>query len=409
MSNHESCLFQSQVRRTPALDREIRRGCFYCNPWLSGAHLTLILIFLWFFFEMVLHMDAMDTYAITVPFMVVLWLAFEIIRRLTSRSENLPEEAISFYPDEIRAGPDLVLSYDRITAVWETRHLILCLTRDRTLIPVSKDSLSGTREDFLTFLLPKCTSLALKKVLSPRPGQFLHILKYAVMALSLAVAILFHPWIQMENIARGRIHNHMPVAQILEQLADFGITDDGCEAVHNLDNPLAYLPHTKLEKMLMVLGSGSTDPDTGHWFPAETGLFFTPYGGEGLYSKTMYTKVLHGIDTMCGDAVVIEDIVEDHSGAGEDIRRGEIVVHFTLNGTPQTIVAGAPASGLDWLHLKFFELVGSMIEASTGKNLCFCAYQDTALFIFLGDDQDASDFTRHTGLFATTRIKDLIA
>lgn len=408
MKSDQTYRFRSDIPWVRKLQKEYVNGCRYANPILLILYLALIAIILWFSYEMLLVLGAVEHYAILIPFVALVWCLYEGIPLFTgSRCRRPGYDSVLFYDDEILTSdaenaPVSTIPYGSIRAVYETKHLFLFALKRNEFLVADKGSFTGSREDFLTFLLPRCTSMHQKKVKSCKPGQILGFIKWAVILILLFLSIIIHPWIQIPQRIQGVLHNGVPAQQMLEELEFFGISGVDPSQVKGLDNPLAYLPNSKLEHLLLTMSAGSFDEETGIWTPAETGVFYTKYWGND--SETMYTILLQGISAMTRGAVVIENIVEDHSGVDRETDTGRISVYFLLNGSPKALETNFSKGsyGED-----VFQILGDMVFDASGKQLYMADWDYTGCFFFLGDAQWAQSFSARTGMRLVTNLYDL--
>lgn len=408
MKSDQTYRFRSDVPWDRKLQKEYYNGCRHANPILLILDLALIAIVLWFSYEMILVLGAVDRYAIVIPFIVLVWSLYEGIPIFTGSRRRRPGyDSVAFYDDEILTSdaenaPVSTIPYSSIRAVYETKTLFLCALKRNAFLMVDKGSFTGSREDFLAFLLPRCTSMRQKKAKSCKPGQILDCIKWTVVLIPLLLSVMVHPWIQIPQRIQGLLHNGIPAQQMLEELESYGISGVDPSQTKALDNPLVYLPNSKLENMLLTMSTGSHNDETGVWIPAETGVFYTDYWGND--SKTMYTTLLRGISAMSRGTVVIKNIVEDHSGVDWEAGTGRISVDFLLNGSPKTLETNFSKGsyGVD-----AFQLLGDMVFDASGKHLYMADLDFSGCFFFLGDEQWAQAFSTRTGMRLVTNLYDL--
>ena len=118
----------------------------------------------------------------------------------------------------------------------------------------------------------------------------------------------------------------------------------------------------------------------------------------------MYTDFLRGIAAMSRGEITIDNIREDHSNADWDAWEGTVTVDFSLNGNQQSLEAVFYG---EWYDEQTFNTLNAMILEATGKQLYFADFEDTACFLFLGDDAWADAFARRTGLEISSDINDI--
>lgn len=316
-------------------------------------------------------------------------------------------DAVLFYDDHIltlekESGNKATILYENIRSVSETENLLLLAMRFGTYLMVDKRGLSCTKEELGQLLYEKCPRLRHKKVRSNKWGVILRRTAWAVVLISFLIALYFHPALQINKRVQGQIHNGMKLSEISAELETFGLTPMTETELVTTENSLFYLSDDKLTHLLYCMGAGQRDYDTGAFTPAETGVFFSYYWAE--HPETMYTDLLSGIAAMSRGELVIGNIKEDQSNTDWHAWEGTITVDFTLNGSAQTL--NAVFYG-EWYDEQTFNVLNDMVLEATGKQLYFADFEDTACFIFLGDEAWADTFSKRTGLKISSNINDI--
>lgn len=412
--------FRSDFYHDLKLQKECNRGSLDGNLFFRGMYLMLTATLIWFFWQMVIALDAPEEYAKTLPGIVAIWLMVEGIRLFSLRGGGIhykrslmlnggkpTHDSVLFLDDciltlEQESGNKAALQYDTVRVVYETENLLLLGMKYSVFLIVDKRTLTGTREEFGQFLYEKCPKLRHKKVRNCKTGRLINAIKWAVILLSILTALFFHPWLQINSRIQGQIHNGMSAHEIITELSSFGITVPESLSEADVDSEFWIFDMTKLESLLFQAGLGVHDYEAGSWTPAETGVFFTYYWG--TYPETMYTDLLRGIDALSHGALVIENIREDQSGADWANYDGSIAVDFTLNGTPQHLDA---VFYQEWYDEQTFNTLNDMILEATGKQLFFADYQDVGCFVFYGDTDWANAFAKRTGFEISSDINDI--
>lgn len=420
MDTTENCRFRSDFYHDLKLHQEFNRGTRDTRLFFRFVYLYIIAIFIWCFWYMVIHMEMPGIYANTALFICGIWVMVEVIwffmargggvhykRSLMLNGGQPTNDAVLFCDDHIitleqETGNKATILYENIRAVTETEHLLLLALRHSTYLMVDKRGLSCTKEDLGQFLYEKCPRLRNKKVRTSKWGIILRRIVWAVVGITFLLSLYFHPWLQIDKCIRGQIHNGMSLTKIAEELKTYGIGSLSDEELENADTGLFFLSGSKLEHLLYVLGAGDRDYDTGSFIPAETGVFFSYYWAE--YPEAMYDDFLRGVAAMSRGEIVIDNIQEDHSNADWTGYDGTITVDFTLNGKEQTMEA---VFYREWYDEQCFNTLNAMIKEATGKQLYFVDFEDTACFIFLGDESWAQSFEKRTGLEISSDINDI--
>jgi len=420
MELNETCRFRSDFYHDLKLHKEFNRGSRDARLFYRLIYLYIIGIFIWMFWYMVIRMGMPEIYANTAMFSCGIWFLVEVIwffmtrgggihykRNLMLNGGKPTNDAVLFCDDHIltlekESGNKATILYDNIRTACETENLLLLGMRYGTYLMVDKRNLTGTREELGQFLYEKCPKLRNKKVRTNKWGEILRRIAWAVVAISFLIALFFHPWLQINKRVQGQIHNGMALTEIAAELERFGIGSLPPETLESADSGLFYLSDSKLEHLLYVLGVGERDYDTGSFIPAESGVFFSYYWAEN--PETMYADFLRGIAAMSRGQLIIENIIEDQSRTDWNAWEGTITVDFTLNGKEQTLDAVFYG---EWYDQQTFNALSAMILEATGKQLYFADFEDTACFIFLGDETWADAFAKRTGLEISSDINDI--
>lgn len=412
--------FRSDFYHDLKLHQEFNRGTRDTRLAYRLLYLYIIGIFIWFYWYMVIRMELPEIYANATMICCGIWVLVEFLWFLMTRGggvhykRNLmltggkpTNDAVLFCDDHIvtlekEFGNKATILYDNIRTVSETEHLLLLRMRYGTYLMVYKPGLSCTKDELGQFLYEKCPKLRRKKVRTSKWGVILRHAAWAVVLISFFIALYFHPWLQLNKRLHGQIHNGMELSEISTELERFGLTPLPDTELVTTENGLFYLSNDKLTHLLYCMGSGVRDYDNGAFDPAENGVFFCYYWSE--FPDTMYTDLLRGISAMSRGEIIIENITEDHSAADWDAWDGTIAVDFTLNGTHQHLDAVFYG---EWYDEQTFNTLNAMVKEATGKQLYFADFEDTACFMFLGDDTWANSFAKRTGLELSPDINDI--
>lgn len=420
MELEQEIRFRSDFYHDLKLQKECNRGSLDGNLFFRGMYLTLTAILVWFFWQMVVVLDAPKEYAKSIPGIIAIWLMVEGIRLLSLRGGGIhykrslmlnggkpTHDSVLFLDEGIltleqESGNKTTLQYDSIRIVYETENLLLLGMKYSVFLIVDKRTLTGTRDEFGRFLYEKCPKLRHKKVRNCKVGKVINRIKWTVILLSVLAALFFHPWLQITNRIQGQIHNGMSAHEIITELSSFGITVPETLSEADVDSEFWIFDMTKLENLLFQAGMGVHDYETGSWTPSETGVFFTYYFG--MYTDAMYTDLLRGIEALSRGDLMIRDIREDQSGADWANYEGSIAVDFVLNGIPRHFDA---VFYQEWYDEQTFHILNEMILETTGKQLYFADYQDTGCFVFYSDADWANAFAKRTGLEISSNINDI--
>lgn len=412
--------FRSDFYHDLKLQKEFNRGTRDARLFFRIIYLYLIAVFILFFGYMVIYMDQPEVYANSALFMAAVWIAAEVIWLLLNRGGGIhykrslmlnggkpTHDTVFFCEEHIQtleqeSGNRATILYDNVRSVCETDNLLLLSLRYGTYLLVDKRGLSCTREVLGQFLYEKCPKLRHKKVRKNKWGKILRCTAWSVVLVSLLTALYFHPVLQINHRLKGQIHNGMELTEIAAELEGFGIGSLSPDELDTADNGLLYLSDSKLEHLLYVLGAGERDYDTGSFTPAQSGVFFSYYWAE--YPDTMYEDLLRGIAAMSRGDIVIENIREDHSDTDWNAWEDNIAVDFTLNGAQKHLDAVFYG---EWYDEQIFNTLNEIVQEATGKQLYFADFEDTACFIFLGDDAWAESFANRTGLEISSDINDI--
>ncbi len=420
MEMNETCRFRTDFYHDLNLHKEFNRGTRDARLYYKLIYLYITGIFIWFFWYMVLHMDAPRTYAKTTLLLCSIWALVESLWFLMNRGGGIhykrslmlnggkpTNDSVLFFEDHIltlerESGNRATILYDTIRSAFETENLLLLGMRYGTYLIVDKRGLSCTREELGQFLYEKCPKLRGKKVRRSKWGAVLRWTAWAVAAASFLTALWFHPVFQIDRRVRGHIHNGMSLAEISAELETFGLTPLAGPELASIEDGLFYLSGDKLTHLLFCMGEGARDYDTGEFIPGESGVFFTYYWAQ--FPDTMYEDLLQGIAAMSRGELIIENIAEDHANADWDTWESTISVDFTLNGAWKHLDAVFYG---EWYDEQTFNTLNAMILETTGKQLYFADFEDTACFIFFGDEEWAEGFAKRTGLKISSDINDI--
>lgn len=420
MEHEETIRFRSDFYHDLKLHQEFNRGTRDTRLFFRLIYLYLIGIFGWMFWYMIIRMEMPEVYAKAAMISCCVWTLVEFIWFLMNRGGGVhfkrslmlnggkpTNDAVLFCEEHIitlekESGNKATILYDNIRAVSETENLLLLTMRYGTYLMVDKRHLSCTKNELGQFLYEKCPKLRRKKVRNCKWGTLLRRIAWTVILISFVIALWFHPVLQIDHRLKGQIHNGMEMTEIASELETFGIGSLTPEALASADNGFLYLSDSKLEHLLYVLGAGDRDYDSGSFTPAETGVFFSYYWSE--HPETMYTDFLCGIAAMSQGELVIENIREDHSHTDWESWEGTVTVDFRLNGEEKHLDAIFYG---EWYDEQTFNVLNDMIRSATGKQLYFADFEDTACFVFLGDDAWAKNFAKRTGLEISADINNI--
>ena len=420
MEQNESCRFRSDFYHDLKLHTEFLRGSRDGRLFYRFIYLYIIAILLWFYWYMVLHLEAPEDYANSALFICFILVLVEFFWWLLNRGGGVhfkrslmlnggkpTHDSVLFCEDHIltleqESGNRATIAYHNIRSVMETENLLLLTLRFSTCLIVDKRCLTGTREELGQFLYEKCPKLRHKKVRTTRWGVLLRRIAWAVVAVTFLLGLWYQPMLQLNRRFRGQIHNGMTLTEIADELETYGIGSLPEQELTGSDNGLFYLGSSKLEHLLYVLGIGERDYDTGRFTPAETGVFFSYYWSDN--PETMYTDFLRGICAMSKGAITAENIREDHTNTDWNAWDGTVTVDFTLNGNNRHLDAVFYG---EWYDEQVFNAINKMVLEATGKQLYFADFEDTACFVFLFDEVQAQMFAKRSGLEISTDINDI--
>ena len=165
------------------------------------------------------------------------------------------------------------------------------------------------------------------------------------------------------NVALGDDAVVSPAIEKLRQLG-FDLSDSVLEAI---GEELHVDPNTlSLTDLLLGLGLGDYDYDTGDWTPRSTRVY--AFDAEVFDIEHMYTLFLQGIQTIVPD-IEITNIREDLSGMTEEMTvsddpmipstDGKRSVSFTCNGHEYSIELDSYG---DWFNEEMFSFMEQVLE-----------------------------------------------
>ena len=165
------------------------------------------------------------------------------------------------------------------------------------------------------------------------------------------------------NVALGDDTAVSPAIEKLRQLG-FDLSDTVLEAI---GEELHVDPNTlSLTDLLLGLGLGDYDYDTGDWTPRSTRVY--AFDAEVFDIEHMYTLFLKGVQTIVPD-IEITNIREDLSGMTEEMTDsddpmipstdGKRSVSFTCNGHEYSIELDSYG---DWFNEKMFSFMDQVLE-----------------------------------------------
>lgn len=419
MENENTCLYQSDFTHDLNVQKEFLQASQQLNSFVKFLHLFIICVLLWFFYEMFFLLDAPEEFSGGIFSITVIYLIFEGIRLLSHHKGGIhykrslvanggkPVRASIQFREEDILSLNLdnqgksSFRYDQIKAVYETKNLFLFAMKYRLFLIVDKRTLSGNREDFIAFLLPRCSKIRRKKIHNVKIGKIINAVKWAVILIMLIIALFYHPVFQLKQRLSGQIHNGMSASDVLGELESFGITCDDPEMIEHMYGGTFYFYGNRMESILYQIGMGTYDYEQECWIPTGTGVRFMQYWTFDD-QETMYTNLLRHISTLDGDALVIDAIREDHSNANFVSNEGVVIVEFLLQGNSYRLEAKARG---DMYDIQFMNDLNQIISDQTGNCLYFAEYENTGYFIFYGDDAWADTFSRRTGLELTTQME----
>lgn len=420
MDRNETCRFRSDFYHDLKLHKEFNQATRDGRLFFRFIYLYIIGILVWFYCYMVLYLEQPEVYANGALFMCLVWGLVELIwffmnrgggihfkRTLMLNGGKPTHDSVLFCEDHIltleqESGNKATISYDNLRSAMETENLLLFSMRYGTYLMVDKRGLTGTREDLGQFLYEKCPKLRRKKVKRTKWGVILRRAAWVAVAATFLIGLWYQPVLQINRRVKGQIHNGMALTDIARELEAYGIGSLSQEELTSADTGLFYLGSSKLEHLLYVLGAGDRDYDTGSFTPDETGVFFSYYWSG--HTETMYTDFLRGIAAMSRGCLTIENIREDHSDTDWDAWDGTVTVDFTLNGKEQHLDAVFYG---EWYDEQVFNTINDLVREATGKQLYFADFEDTACFVFLFEDSQATAFAKRTGLEISSDVNDI--
>ena len=146
------------------------------------------------------------------------------------------------------------------------------------------------------------------------------------------------------------------IHQAVEQVRALGFTlsDDILESI--LAEYVFDFQEAGSDAMLLALGAGHYDYDTGDWFPFSNEIY--AFSEEVFDENNMYTLFLKGVQAIVPD-IEITEVSEDLSGL-DQYHEGIRSVSFLCNGHPYTFQLKGQR---DWFDLDMLEYMASVIEA----------------------------------------------
>lgn len=416
MEQEKTCYFRCNYTHDLSVQKEFAQGAVHAKPINRFASIAVILMLAWYYPLMVFYLEAPGEYCKAVLTFASIFLAVEGIRSFTSRGGGLhykrmvfshggsaPQYSIAFLEDGILSRTNPVSSenhfqYRQIRRICETEHLYLLEMQYQLYLIVDKRTLTGSREDFIAFLLPRCVNLKKQKIFHDRPGRLLKRGMWIVLLLSTMLSVLHHPALQLKERLSGQLHNGMSCTQIAEELETFGITGLDQEMLHTYDEIYKvtfFAEGSKLKMLLRMIGQGEYDMDTQQWASPTGGVcFFSYYIGS---TSGMYTDLLTDLSSMTGGELSITEIRESPS---DDSTIG---ITFLLNGEERTLHA---AFFGEWYDESILNDVNALL-AGSGKQLYFANNDDYSCFLFYCDADWAERFTARTGLELVTDIYEI--
>lgn len=419
MENENTCLYQSEFIHDLNVQKEFLQASQQLNSFVKFLHLFIIGILLWFFYVMFFLLDAPEEFSRGIFTITLIYLVIDGIRLLSHRKGGIhfkrslvanggqPVHASIQFREEDILSLNLdnqgksSFQYSQINAVYETKNLLLLAMKYRLFLIVDKRTLSGSREDFITFLLPRCSKIRRKKIRNVKTGQIINAIKWAFILIMLVIALFYHPVFQLKQRLSGQIHNGMSAAEVLDELEAFGITCADPEMTEYLYGGAFYFYGNRMESILHHIGMGTYDQEQERWIPTGTGVRFMQYWTFDD-QETMYTNLLHHISTLDRDTLAIDAIHEDRSNANLISSEGVITVEFQLQGNSYQLEAKSRG---DMYDPQFMNELNQIITEQTGNCLYFAEYENTGYFIFYGDTAWAETFSRRTGLELTTQME----
>ena len=394
--------FYTEYVHDKTLQREFLRASTHLNRVTVFLNLFLTGILVWFFFEMNLILDGTAEFCHTVIFLTILYLVIEVIRhishlgggihykRMTETNGGKPPKcAVQFYEDRILSvqldtGNKNPIAYEQIKAIYETKTLFLLALKYRLFLIVDKQNLTGNREDFIVFLLDRCTKI--KKIRDIRAGQIVSTIKWVVILTLFILAVVMHPGLQLKERLNGQIHNGMEVSGILSELEDFGITCKDSEILESMYGSTFFHRGSKLESILHYMGTCDYDYGGEILVPPESGVCFFYHWA--VNKDTMYTDILAKISALDPELLNFTNVTE--CVCSNDF----VSVSFTLNNSSHMLHAAYS----DRYDPQFFNELNEIIYTQTGKGLYFTEYDGIGYFLFYRDSQWAEQFSDRTGL-----------
>ena len=185
---------------------------------------------------------------------------------------------------------------------------------------------------------------------------------------------------------------NMKMSSAIQKLRELGfdLTDSVLEIIGNeLNKDVNSLPLTDL---LMCLGLGNYDYDTGDWSPRSKCVY--AFDAEIYDIERMYTLFLQGIQSIVPD-ITISDIHEDVSEMTEEMTEskddmlppsdGKRSVSFLCNGHPYSITLDSYG---DWFNEEMFYFMDQVLEQENcpRKLFEFTAYAQYMIVVYSTDD-----------------------
>lgn len=185
-------------------------------------------------------------------------------------------------------------------------------------------------------------------------------MKFIILVLVLSIAFSCVP---MSNVALGDDNAMSPAVEKLRQLG-FYLSDSVLETI---GEELHVDPNTlPLTDLLLGLGLGNYDYDTGEWTPRSSRVY--AFDAEVFDIDCMYTLFLQGVNTIVPD-IEITNVREDLSGMTDELTmpdnlmspptNGKRSVAFTCNGHEYSIELDSYG---DWFNEQMFFFLDQVLE-----------------------------------------------
>lgn len=409
----------------PTYKEYVKAGGYYSVRMMISKLIVISLVALYFYLFGIRFPDRTTLSTFLLIALALYWLPALIrflrdrnggtgYKRMLSNHNGTPlHQKLTFLDEHIQLFVPLTNStytfpYQQVRKVFETETLVVIILEFNRAVSFQKDTLTGgPLSTFLSVLLEKCPNIKRKKQASPLPGRIVHGLLVAVSVICLLLAIWWSGPVQKYRANHRSINNSMSYAQIAEALEEFGIHDipqsviDMLESYAGEYDPL-YTPEiNKCLELLSLTGMGEYNYFSGDRTPTQCGVYW--FDTEVVYTDTMYTDFLLGVQALDPEALSFTDIEETASDLVAQTGWTVHSVSFTWNGRQYTLTGN---SIYDWFDLDVAAQLNRILKGS-GKQLYYAWDRGQGYLVFYGDKAWAKAFEQATGIDLDTDPSDL--